>query len=217
MKEVRMMKRVIFILPIILSACSSSPAIKGYEESKTLATVNGRSQPDWADETVPFKISNGKVYSVGVTTIKGDQRPEAGARIAENNARAIFAKTIENRMEFIFQNSEENSDVNSTQAKYIGSEASNLTSHSMTHEGMWWIRFAQSEEDGSRRIYYKIYSLVTMPEADLKKAVESAIQGSVAQHKLSESFQGQVNKQWNSFVNGKETTQTVAKTDKESE
>lgn len=212
-----MLKQALLVMPIILSACSSSPGVKGYEDNKTLATANGRSQPDWADETVPFKISGGKVFSVGVATLRGDQRPEAGARVSENNARANFAKAIENRMEFVFQNAEENSSLDSTQMRYIGSEVSSLTSHSMTQEGTWWIRYAQSEDDGSRRIYYKIYSLVTMPEEDLKKAIDAAIRGKVAERKLSDDFRDKVNQQWDRFVEGKAPTQAVAQTQKESE
>jgi hypothetical protein len=201
------MKRFILtIIPlamIVFQACSSTPPVKGYQDDETLSTVNNSRQPDWADETKPFVIKSGRVYSVGVTTLRGSDRPEAGGRIAENNARANFAKAIENRMEFVFQNSEENADTDSTQARYIGSEVSSLTSHSMTVEGHWWKRYAQSQEDGSRKIYYKVYSLVAMPENDLRKAIDAAI-NKVGDKKLSQSFQAKVDAQWDRFVEGKQ-------------
>jgi hypothetical protein len=208
---------VIGFMSIVFQGCSSAPSVRGYEKDETLSTLNGKDQPDWADESTPFVIRSGKVYSVGVTTLRGEDRPEAGFRIAENNARANFAKTIENRLEFVFQNSEENAGMDSTQARYIGSEVSSITSHSMRTEGHWYKRYAQSQDDGSRRIYYKVYSLVTMPEEDLKKAVNDAISGKVAEHKLSQNFQQKVDAQWDRFVEGKKSETKVASNAKEGE
>ncbi len=201
--------RYLFFLtiPFLFLACSSTPTVnnKKFEKDQVLSTANDKSQPEWADETTPWQIKSSKVYSVGITTLRGDERPEAGARIAENNARANFAKAIENRMEFIFQGSEENASLDSTQAKWIGSEVSSLTSSAMTVEGHWWKRYAQTQEDGSQRIFYKIYSLVTMTEVDLKKAIMAAMNKGSNQHKLSENFQKQVDKQWSRFVDGANT------------
>jgi hypothetical protein len=202
------MKRLILTaIPLVMAlfqACSSTPPVKGYEKDETLSTVNDSRQPDWADETKPFVIRSGKVYSIGVTTLRGSDRPEAGSRIAENNARANFSKAIENRMEFVFQNAEEGTDSDSgANARFIGSEISSLTSHSMTVEGHWWKRYAQSQEDGSRRIYYKVYSMIAMPESDLKKAIDAAI-NKVGDKKLSQSFQSKVDSQWDRFVEGKQ-------------
>lgn len=213
-----MKQLIVFSLAVFLfQACSSAPTVKGYQKDEVLSTLNGKDQPDWADESNPFVVRSGKVYSVGVTTLRGSDRPEAGFRIAESNARANFAKTIENRMEFIFQNSEENAAMDSTQARYIGSEVSSLTSHSMRIEGYWYKRYAESQDDGSRQILYKIYSLVTMPEDDLKKAVSDAIAGKVAEHKLSEDFQQKVNNQWDRFVEDKKPEAKVASNAKEGE
>lgn len=200
-------KDLIYIcMPLVCCQACSTASVKGYQADETLSTLNNRSQPDWADESIPFGVRDGKAYSVGVATLRGDERPEAGFRIAENNARANFAKSIENRMEFVFQNAEENASLDSTQAHYIGSEVSKLTSHSMTLSGQYWRRFAQTNEDGSRKIFYRIYSLVTMPEQDLKKAVDDAINGRVQQKKLSTAFQSKVDQQWDRFVEGKPTT-----------
>jgi hypothetical protein len=178
----------------------------GYEEDKVLSTLNNKSQPDWADESKPFLIRDGKAFSVGVATLRGSDRPEAGFRIAENNARANIAKQVENRMEFVFQNAEENAGMDSNQAHFIGSEVSRLTSHSITVEGQYWKRYAQSNEDGSRQIFYKVYSLVAMPEAELRKAIASAIAERVPDKKISQSFQSKVDKQWDRFVEGKDTS-----------
>ncbi len=196
-----MKKIIILAIAASLAGCSTKSYVQNYEEEKILATASNKEQPEWADDTKVFWIEGGKVRSLGITQIRGDERPEAGARIAQNNARANISKAIENRMEFIFQGSEENASYDSTVAKYIGSEVSSLTTHSLRPEAQWWKRFEQSQEDGSRRIFYKIYALETMPEADFKRAVFAAI-NKVDNHKLSASFQKQVDRQWGRFVEG---------------
>ncbi len=193
-----------FLMMKFLTGCASAPATKGYEKDQVLSTLGDRSIPDWAEdgEAKPFVIKDGKAFSVGVTTLRGDERPEAGLRIAENNARAHIAKAVENKLEFVFQNSEENASLDSTQARYIGSELSSLTTHSIRVEGAFWKRFAQSQEDGSRHIYYKLYSMVSISESELKQAINEAMNKGVATHKLSEDFSSKVNKQWDRFVEG---------------
>ena len=202
----------ILLVMFVIQACSSA-AVKNYQKDETLSTSADKSMPDWAEqgETEPFRVDGGKVYSVGITQIRGDERPEAGSRIALNNALANVSKHIENKMEFIFQNSEENASYDNTSAKFIGSEVSSITSHEVTHAGTWWKRFAQSQEDGSRKIFYKIYSLVTLPESKLKAAVTAALTKGTDQHKLSASFQKQVDAQWGRFVEGGSSETTAPK------
>lgn len=196
------MKKVL-LLPALLAACSSAPKMDNgqkFEKDQTLSTLNDSSQPNWADESKPFVIQDGEVQSLGIVELKGDQRPEAGMRISENNARANLSKAITNRMEFVFQNAEENTDADSTTAKFIGSEMSSLTSHSIRVKAHWYKRYMQTQEDGSHKIKYRIYSLVTIPETDFKKALSDAVTGAVNEHKISSSFQEQVNKQYDKFI-----------------
>ncbi len=196
-----MKKIALVIVTAILAGCSGS-GVKNYSKDSVLSTANDTSQPDWADETKPFEIKDGKVYSVGVAWIRGDEIPSAGARVAANNARANIAKAVENRLEFAFQQGAENFSIDSQTAKFIGSEVSNITSSSFREEAMWWARVAQSQEDGSRTIRYKIFSLVIMPEADFKVAVQRALSGN-GERRISSEFKTQLSKQWDRFVEGK--------------
>lgn len=197
-------------LAAVLCACSSKPIVNGqkFEADQTLSTAADKPMPEWAEmgETQPFRVDGGKVYSVGITQIRGDERAEAAARVATNNAYANVAKHVENKTEFILQNSEENFGYDSTSAKFIGSEVSNITSHEFTNEGIWWKRYVQMQEDGSRRIFYKVYSLVTLPEPSLKAAVHKAISGQ-GERKISQAFQKQVDARWDTFLNGDKAPQ----------
>lgn len=205
-----------------LAACSSTKTINGvkYEKDEILSTAGDKSMPDWAEEgeLKPFIIKDGKVYSVGITTLRGDERPEAGLRAAESLSRGNYSRHIENRMEFIFQGAEENFGFDSVQAKYIGSEVSSLTANSISVEGHWYKRYAQTQEDGSRRIFYKAYALTTMTESDLKRAVFAAINKGISRNKLSQDFKAQVSGQWSRFVEGQpEDRQPSSEESKDSE
>lgn len=205
-----MMIKKLFIGTIVtvgLAACSSKPVIvngQKFEPDQTISSAGDTSMPEWAElgETQPVRFDHGKVYSVGITQLGGDERPQAGGRIATNNAYANLSKHIENKMKFILQNSEENTSYDSTSAKFIGSEVSSITAHEYLNEGIWWKRYAQTQEDGTRKVFYRVYSVVTLPESSLKAAVYKAINKGQSEHKLSESFQAQTEKQWNRFVEG---------------
>ncbi len=201
---------LLFLMSAALNACSSAPKMangESFEKDQILSTAGDKPMPEWAEqgELQPFVVKSGKVYSVGITTLRGDERPEAGLRVAENNARANFAKAIENRMSFVFQNAEENTSFDSVQSKWIGSEVSELTSQNMMPEGRWWKRYAQTQEDGSRRIFYKLYSLVTLSESHLKQAIFKAANKGVAQNQLSPDFKKQAERHWDRFLEGSQT------------
>jgi hypothetical protein len=193
------MKNLLLFTALVLSGCSSTPQVNGvrYDKDQVLSTSGDQSEPQWAEdgETKPFIFKDGKFMSVGVATIPGSDRPEAGLRIAENNSRAAFAKGIENKLEYVFQNAEQGTEFDS-ETKFIGSEFSSLKSHSMLVEGHFWKRYTQVQEDGSKRIFYKLYALITMTEPEFKSAIFAAIQKGQNQNKLSPDFQMQVSKQW---------------------
>lgn len=106
------MKKVTVLLsPILLAtlgACSTPPKYAGPAEVQPDAVIaridNMKERPDYISESTPFKIENGVVYSMGMTTLPSDNRVEAGQRIAANNAKAAIAGAIESRLSFVLQN-----------------------------------------------------------------------------------------------------------------
>jgi|GEM_PF-2992391 len=200
-----MKKLSVLLVAVSLMGCSHGRGIPKFERDETLSTMNDESKPDWANEGKPFFVKNSMVYSVGVASIRGDERPEAGVRIASSNARANVARAISTRAEYILQVAEEGTAYDGNVAKYIGSEISRITTNQQRDEATWWVRYAQSDENGDRKIRYKIYSLIAMPEDDFKKAMNRTMGDAVAQKKLSPTFQSQVNRQWDRFIEGETT------------
>lgn len=191
---------------LLVGLCGCSTAVKNpikaeIEPDKVVSRIDElSSRPDWLKESEPFRIAGDKVYSLGSTTIPGDQRVEAALRVAENNAKAGVANAIEQKLEFIFQNAEEGAEMGADQARYIGAEASSLITSSIRPDKRYWEKIATTQNSGERVTQYKVFSLVSMPEADFKKAILSATRKAEGKKGLSKGFAEKVDKHWDKFT-----------------
>jgi hypothetical protein len=158
-----------------------------------------QARPSWLKESEPFRFENGMVSSLGSTVIPADHRVEAAYRIAENNAKAAFANSIEQRLEFVFQNAEEGTSMDTTQARYIGAEASKLTSSSVRVDKHYWEKVAVTKDSGDRVTMTKVFVTVTMPESAFKQAVHAAVAKAQGKGSLSADFAKKVDEHWDKF------------------
>ena len=176
------MKYLVLVPLLLFAGCSSSvknPTKSEIEPDRVVSRTDElSSRPDWLKESEPFRIEKGIVVSTGMTTIPGSDRVEAAYRIAQNSAKAAIAGAIEQRLEFIFQNAEEGTSINATQARYIGAEASNLVTNSIRVGKNYWEKVASTQDSGERTTQYKVFSTVTMPEDDFKRAIFDATSSS---------------------------------------
>lgn len=188
---------------VLLAGCSSASRIATPEnsEDKVLSRIDERSsRPDWLKESEPFRIEDGEVLALGATTIPGDNRVEAAYRIAENSAKGSIAGAIEQRLEFIFQNAEEGTALDTTQARFIGAEATKLVTSSIRVKDRYWEKFATTQDNGQRVTQYRVFATVTIPEEDFRRAIIDAARKRQGKAGLSKDFADQVNKHWDKFV-----------------
>lgn len=188
---------------LILSACSSTPKSTTPESmpDQVLSRINDlSSRPSWLLEDKPFEIKDGIVTSLGQATIPGSDRVEAAFNIADNNAKGAICSSIESRLEMIFQNAEEGTAIDSTQARRIGAEACKITTSSIRPGTRYWEKVAMSTDSGERVTRYKVFSTVTMPETDFKRAVMNAIRKQEGKGGLSQEFAKKVDEHWEAFT-----------------
>lgn len=199
-----MNKIILMLAMIFLFSCGSTvknPTKAEIEPDRVISRIDElSSRPDWLKESEPFRIEKGAVISTGMTTLPASDRVEAGYRIAQNNAKAAIAGAIEQKLEFVLQNAEEGTSVNSTQVRYIGAEASNLITNSIRVGKNYWEKVASTLDSGERQTQYKIFSTVTMPEDDFKKAIFEAIKKAQGKGGISKDFAKKVDQQWDKFV-----------------
>lgn len=189
---------------LLFASCSSmpKPGIESAGQEKVLSRINDLgSRPKWVKEDQPFRVEDGQAVSLGQTTISADDRLEAAYRIADNNAKAAIATAIEQRLEFLFQNAEEGTAIDATQARYIGAESSKLVTNSLRLQNRYWEKVMVIGSDGRPNVLYRIFSSVVMPEQDFKMAIMDAIRKGKNRKGLSQSFAEKVDKQWDQFVN----------------
>lgn len=192
---------------IFIAGCSSAPKFITPEAmpDKVLSRINDMSnRPSWLNEERPFDVKDGFVTSLGQTTIPGSDRVEAAYNIADNNAKGAICSAIESRLEVIFQNAEEGTSIDSTQSRRIGADACKITTSSIRPGTRYWEKIAMSTDSGERVTRYKVFSTVTMPEADFKRAVIDAIRKQQGKGGLSQDFSKKVDEHWDSFVKGQQ-------------
>lgn len=198
------MKKVIAVLALMTFSCTSTPKVandKAYVADQVLARIDDMaSRPGWIKESEPFRIEGGKVLSLGSTVIPGDDRVEAAYRIAENSAKAGVSTGIEQRLSFVFQHAEDGTQIGSDQTRFIGTEVSNLTASSITPEKRYWEKYATTLDSGERVTRYKVYSLVSMPESEFKKAVLASLNKRAGKKGISKDFAKKVDKEWDKLV-----------------
>lgn len=193
-----------FSMLALCAGCASTvknPTKSEIEPDRVISRIDDlSSRPNWLKESEPFRIADGQVYSLGSTSIPGDQRVEAAFRVSDNNAKSGVANAIEQKLEFIFQNAEEGAEMGADQARYIGAEASSLITSSIRSDKRYWEKIATTQDSGERVTRYKVFSLVSMPEADFKKAIMAAVRKAEGKKGLSKNFAEKVDKHWDQFT-----------------
>jgi len=197
------MRGLVIFAVLFLVGCSSAvknPTRSEVEPDQVISRIDElSSRPDWVQESEMFRIEKGMVISTGMATIPASDRVEAAYRIAQNNAKSSIAGAIEQKLEFILQNAEEGTSINSTQVRYIGAEASNLITSTIRPGKNYWEKFATTLDSGERITQYKVFSTVVMPEEDFKRAIFDAIKKAQGRGGLSKDFAKKVDEHWDRF------------------
>jgi len=197
------MKRVL-ILMLLITGCSSAvknPTKSEIEPDRVVSRIDDlSSRPDWVKESEMFRFEKNMVISTGMTTIPASDRLEAAYRIAQNNAKSSIAGAIEQKLEFILQNAEEGTSLNSNQVRYIGAEASNLVTSSIRPGKNYWEKVATTLDSGERVTQLKVFSTVVMPEEDFKRAIFEAIKKAQGKGGISQDFVKKVDQQWDKLT-----------------
>lgn len=197
------MKKMILLTALVLAGCSSKPTTPTPENTpdQVLSRINDlNSRPSWLNEEKSFEIKEGSILSLGQTTIPADNRVEAAYAIAENNAKSAICSAIESRLDFVFQNAEEGTSIDSTQVRRIGAEACKITTSSIRPGNRYWEKVAMTSDSGERVTRYKVFASVIMPEVDFKRAVLNAVKKQEGKGGISQDFSKKVDEHWDNFT-----------------
>lgn len=195
------MKRIFrsfLALSVLACAACSSVSMK---DQVIARSDDLSSRPEWVKDSETFTVSKGAVYMLGSTTIPATSSPDRAYRIAENNAKQGLSSAIEQKLDFVFQNAEEGTEIGSDQTRFIGMEASKLVTSAIRPSNRYWEKVVTvtGANADDKAVVYRVYARVAMPEKEFKKAIERAI--AKAQKKgLSADFAKKVDAQWDRFT-----------------
>lgn len=195
------MKRIFrsfLALSVLACAACSSVSMK---DQVIARSDDLSSRPEWVKDSETFTVSKGTVYMLGSTTISATSSPDRAYRIAENNAKQGLSSAIEQKLDFVFQNAEEGTEIGSDQTRFIGMEASKLVTSAIRPSNRYWEKVVTvtGANADDKAVVYRVYARVAMPEKEFKKAIERAI--AKAQKKgLSADFAKKVDAQWDRFT-----------------
>lgn len=164
--------KVFFLMTMTLVFMSCSTT--SYQD-EVIQTMENREHPEWATLSQTYFTKDGKIFFVGYTEGASSNRISAMLRISDNNARLEFAREITNQMNFIFQNIEEGIGEGGQLTRFYGTEVSKFLAHGIRQEKRFWEKVKYRDEDGDLVIKTRIYSLVSMRESELKKAIRESI------------------------------------------
>lgn len=188
----------------LLTACSSNPVQQQFDEEAAKDKIIDRSdelskRPEWVNESESYSVKGGNIYSLGVTTIKGDQQIDAAYRIAENNAKAVFSKAIEQKLEYFLQSAKEGMDIGTDVNRYISTEVSKLSSSGIIVSNKYWEKYITTESSGLKVARYRVFVRVMIAESILKDQVFKALNKSsgVAQ---TQEFKKSLEKKWEEII-----------------
>ena len=190
--------RSLLALSVLACAACSSVSMK----DQVIARSDDLSaRPEWVKDSETFTVSKGTVYMLGSTTIPATSSPDRAYRIAENNAKQGLSSAIEQKLDFVFQNAEEGTEIGSDQTRFIGMEASKLVTSAIRPSNRYWEKVVTvtGANADDKAVVYRVYARVAMPEKEFKQAIERAI--AKAQKKgLSADFAKKVDAQWDRFT-----------------
>ncbi|MBL7672231.1 MAG: hypothetical protein JNM39_17260 [Bdellovibrionaceae bacterium] len=207
-----MKKITMLALPLLVAACSSTPKTEmekavanNIGEERIISRIDEmKSRPDWLKESEPFRVEGGKVLSLGQTTIPASDNLAAAYRIAESNSKAGISHSISQRLDYVFQDAQEGTALDSTQSRYIGATASQLTTSALKTSKRYWEKVAVVQEGGQVSVQYRIFVLSEMDEPQFKTAVLDAVRKAQGKQGVSADFAKKVAQHWDKFVGNTE-------------
>lgn len=196
----------------LLSACSSAP--KSGVESAGREEVLSRtddlgSRPSWVTESEPFRVEGAKVTSLGMTTVSADNANLAAVyRISDSNGKAAISHAIEQKLEYLFQQGDQGTELGASQVQFIATEGSRLVSSSLRPTKHYWEKIRQVQTNGQAAILLRVFSLVEMPEGDFRTAIMDAAKRAQGKAGVSQEFAKKLDERWTQFLAGDQATQS---------
>lgn len=200
-----------------LIGCSSSKVAKVSQADQikmsVIETVPSGSQPDWVKDGKDAFIKDGKMYYVAVA--EGFGNLEASKRASSASVQTKVAEQVKNTIGVEFGRSLETGAYEESTGGYLKdifmSTTGKLDISGVVVEGTYSEKI-QEVNGAENKVYWRTYSLASIPETTFKELVKKAFDDTSAQVSQNKSAQELLKEAEDRFYN--KSTQTTQETSK---
>ena len=150
-----------------------------------------------------------------MVTIPGDHRAEAGLKMAQAQATATLATTVERRIETALQIASETTSSDAVQMRDLIAQSSNLVANEFRPGKTYYEKVRVIGDNGVPRTEYHIWATMVSDEASFKRHIIDSMRKRDGKASLSSQMSASVDKQWARITGNADETRNPAKQDGE--
>lgn len=202
------MKKTLFLSVslafLVLAGCASTGKVSNSDQVKitVLETIPRGDQPDWVKNGKDFFQEKSKMFYVAVA--EGFGNLEASKRASFASAQTKVAEQVKNTIGVEFGRSLETGMYEETTGGYLKdvfmSNVNKVNVSGIVVESTYTEKIQEQKGDESK-VYYRTYSLVSIPEATYKDLVKKAFDDTSAQVQQNKSAQDLLKEAESRFYN----------------
>lgn len=180
---------------LIVSAISCSTSSKDLHKDVVISRIDDlKERPSWFKESVDSEFSGDYLIFWGRSTLKNNERPEIGYKIAELNAKSKIANYVSEKIKTISQSADELGAQDQSIFRSIITQKAKVKLSQIRVGKKYWEKVETSDSRGERGIEYRIFQSVIIKKEDLSKLVFEALKE--GHGKLSANFTNKVEEEF---------------------
>lgn len=196
-----MNNKITFTIGILfLTACSSTPKNDGNTIDLSHIGQEEVLQKFGKDDSLktadPFVVSGGMVRATSMVTIPGDHRPEAGLKMAQAQATATLATTVEKKIETALQVASEDTSQSTVQMRDLIAQSSNLVANDFRPGRTYYEKVRVIGDNGVPHTEIRCWAETVAEEAVFKRHLIDSIRKHEGKASLSAEMSKAVDAQW---------------------
>ncbi len=193
------MKRLLGIAAttgFLLAGCTSAPS-RPVEGERVLSRMDGlEKRPDWVTESVSVKEKDERVLFIGVAEVPSDSRVQAAFKASDLAAKGFLANKIETQLTKVVESSDAGLRMDDQSLKSLITEVSRASFRNLDVTDRYWEQVAKTAADGTETRLMKVFSLLSIPKAEMKQLLLASTQKAKAPTDLRNKVEATLREGW---------------------
>lgn len=187
---------IVTILSFAFSNVYAADDTYPVSEKVVNSSTKDKTRPAWVSETDPVTLKNGKYVFVGYSEVPIQSRPRRAYRASDAQAKAEYAALVETNLTRIVAIAENGLELDDIDVSSFVQESSRLSLNNILVTKRYWERVIEIHNDDSEHGLLKVFSLIEVPEKELKTQVKKAVKNSNAPTNFKAQMEVLVVQEW---------------------